>query len=52
VDVAFAVDEHTRRCLLEGLDHIGLTLAHEDRIAAYEASRASWRPVVPVPAAG
>jgi 3-isopropylmalate/(R)-2-methylmalate dehydratase small subunit len=30
--------------MLEGLDDIGLTLRHEDEIAAYEASRPSWLP--------
>ena len=34
---AFAVDEFARHCLLNGLDDIGLTLQHEDEIAAYEA---------------
>ncbi len=33
---AFSVDEFPRRCLLEGLDGIGLTLEHEAEIAAYE----------------
>jgi 3-isopropylmalate/(R)-2-methylmalate dehydratase small subunit len=33
----FAVDEFARRCLLNGLDDIGLTLQHEAEIAAYEA---------------
>jgi len=32
----FAVDEFRRDCLLGGLDDIGLTLAQEDRITAYE----------------
>lgn len=49
VDVEFAVDPHTRHCLLEGLDDIGLTLAHEDDIAAYERQRAAYRPLVPTP---
>ena len=40
---AFAMDEFRRRCLLEGLDDIGLTLRHEPKIAAYEARRPSWR---------
>lgn len=35
----FAVDDFRRRCLLEGLDDIGLTLQHEKEIAAYEARR-------------
>lgn len=39
--LAFDVDPFRRECLLEGLDDIGLTLRHEDEIAAYEARRAS-----------
>ncbi|MBX7159791.1 MAG: 3-isopropylmalate dehydratase small subunit [Acidimicrobiia bacterium] len=35
----FEVDPTTRERLLKGLDHIGITLEHEDRIAAYEAAR-------------
>jgi 3-isopropylmalate/(R)-2-methylmalate dehydratase small subunit len=35
--VPFDFDEATRHRLLHGLDEIALTLAHEDRIAAYEA---------------
>ncbi len=35
----FRVDEFRRRCLLEGLDDIGLTLQHEDKITAYEKRR-------------
>jgi 3-isopropylmalate/(R)-2-methylmalate dehydratase small subunit len=31
------MDEFSRRCLLNGLDDIGLTLEHEAQIAAYEA---------------
>jgi 3-isopropylmalate/(R)-2-methylmalate dehydratase small subunit len=34
---AFTIDDFTRRCLLEGLDDIGLTMQHEPEIAAYEA---------------
>lgn len=33
---AFTLDPYRRQCLLEGLDHIALTLKHEDQIAAYE----------------
>ncbi|KXI21527.1 3-isopropylmalate dehydratase small subunit [Photobacterium sanguinicancri] len=32
----FEIDEFRRHCLLNGLDNIGLTLQHEDKIAAYE----------------
>jgi 3-isopropylmalate/(R)-2-methylmalate dehydratase small subunit len=34
----FQVDEFRRHCLLNGLDDIGLTLQHADKIAAYEAA--------------
>lgn len=48
--VPFEIDDYTRWRLLEGLDDIGLTLRSEDRIAAYEARRESWRPrTLPVP---
>jgi len=33
---AFAMDEFSRHCLLNGLDDIGLTLQHEAAIAEYE----------------
>ncbi|HEX3559294.1 MAG TPA: 3-isopropylmalate dehydratase small subunit [Pyrinomonadaceae bacterium] len=39
----FEMDEFRRRCLLEGLDDIGLTLRHESEISDYEAGRAAWR---------
>ncbi len=35
----FEIDPHRRDCLLRGLDDIGLTLRHEDRISEYEARR-------------
>ena len=38
----FAIDEFQRRCLLEGLDDIGLTLQHEPEISAYESRRPAW----------
>jgi 3-isopropylmalate/(R)-2-methylmalate dehydratase small subunit len=34
--IRFELDEFARHCLLNGLDEIGLTLEHEDAIAAYE----------------
>jgi 3-isopropylmalate/(R)-2-methylmalate dehydratase small subunit len=40
----FPLDEFTRTRLLNGWDDIGLTLRHEDRITAYEATRPSWLP--------
>jgi 3-isopropylmalate/(R)-2-methylmalate dehydratase small subunit len=30
------LDEHRRQFLLQGLDDIGLTLQHEEKITAYE----------------
>jgi len=44
VTVPFQIDDYTRWRLMEGLDDIGLTLQHEDEIAAFEAGRAAWRP--------
>jgi 3-isopropylmalate/(R)-2-methylmalate dehydratase small subunit len=44
VVVPLQVDDYTRWRLMEGLDDIGLTLQHEDDIAAFEEHRASWRP--------
>lgn len=32
----FEIDEFRRHCLLNGLDNIGLTLQHEDKISAFE----------------
>src|SRR5579859_325331 len=34
--LSFTVDPFRRECLLNGWDDIGLTLRHDDRIAAYE----------------
>ena len=45
VEDSFDIDDYTRWRLLEGLDDISLTLAHEDAISAFEASRPSWKPV-------
>jgi 3-isopropylmalate/(R)-2-methylmalate dehydratase small subunit len=43
--VAFEIDLEVRRRLLAGLDDIGVTLAHEDEIAAYESQRERRGPV-------
>ncbi|QGF24822.1 3-isopropylmalate dehydratase small subunit [Raineyella fluvialis] len=37
------VNDYTRYRLMNGLDDIGVTLTHEDEIAAYEAKRPSWK---------
>ena len=44
VDAPFELDDFTQWRLLEGLDDIGLTLRHEDEIAAHESGRQSWLP--------
>ncbi|WNR42367.1 3-isopropylmalate dehydratase small subunit [Paenibacillus roseipurpureus] len=36
LEIQFDLDEHRRQFLLQGLDDIGLTLQHEDKITAYE----------------
>ncbi|MGN7211420.1 3-isopropylmalate dehydratase small subunit [Brachybacterium paraconglomeratum] len=40
----FEIDDYTRWRLMEGLDDIGLTLRHEEDIAAFEQKRPSWMP--------
>jgi 3-isopropylmalate/(R)-2-methylmalate dehydratase small subunit len=37
--IPFEIEPFRRHCLLNGLDDIGLTLAHESQISAYEQSR-------------
>ena len=38
---SFTVDPFRKRCLLEGLDDIGLSLQHADEITAWEAAHAA-----------
>ncbi|NYG56430.1 3-isopropylmalate dehydratase small subunit [Nocardioides perillae] len=45
VEDSFDIDDYTRWRLLEGLDDIGITLGHDDDIAAFEARRPAWKPV-------
>jgi 3-isopropylmalate/(R)-2-methylmalate dehydratase small subunit len=40
---SFAIGEFARRCLLHGLDEIGLTLEHRDAIDRFEATLPSYR---------
>jgi len=42
--VKFEMDPFRKRCLLEGLDNIGLTLQNETAIGDYEAKAAAARP--------
>ncbi|WP_063653368.1 3-isopropylmalate dehydratase small subunit [Aliivibrio fischeri] len=39
---SFEIDEFRRHCLLNGLDNIGLTLQHADKISEYEAKIPSF----------
>ena len=41
---SFPLDDSVQHRFLEGLDDIGLTLAHEPDISAYEATRPDWMP--------
>jgi 3-isopropylmalate/(R)-2-methylmalate dehydratase small subunit len=43
-EILFEVDPFLKRCLLEGLDDIGLTLEHVDDIRAYEERRRTEAP--------
>ena len=41
--LSFEIDPFRRECLLKGLDDIGLTLKHEDKIRDYENQRSVGR---------
>lgn len=43
LNLSFEIDPVRRQMLLMGLDKIGMTLLHEDKIAAYEAKRTAWQ---------
>lgn len=43
-EIAFDVQAFRKYCLLNGLDDIGLTLRHVDKIKAFEAERLSGKP--------
>jgi 3-isopropylmalate/(R)-2-methylmalate dehydratase small subunit len=47
VTESFEIADYAQWRLLQGLDDIGLTLRHEDAIAAYEANRMAWLPALP-----
>ncbi len=42
--ISFEVDAFRKECLLNGLDDIGLTLVHKDKIEAFEAHRKQTSP--------
>jgi len=51
-DERFEIDPFAKECLLNGWDDVGLTLRHDDAIAAYESQRGDWLPRVPSPLPG
>jgi 3-isopropylmalate/(R)-2-methylmalate dehydratase small subunit len=51
VDAEFEVDGYVRWRLLEGLDDIGITLQHADRIDSFEVTRPAFLPTT-IPVAG
>ncbi len=46
ISVPFVIDDAAAERLLQGLDDIGVTLAHEGEIAAFEARRLAWLPAL------
>ena len=43
-EIAFTVEAFRKYCLTNGLDDIGLTLRHSDKIKAFEAERLATKP--------
>jgi 3-isopropylmalate/(R)-2-methylmalate dehydratase small subunit len=41
---SFSVDAFRKHCLLNGLDDIGLTMQHQDKIKAFEARHQQAQP--------
>ena len=44
--IKFDIDPHRKKCLLEGLDDIGLTMVKSEKIDSYEQKAKSERPWV------
>jgi 3-isopropylmalate/(R)-2-methylmalate dehydratase small subunit len=44
-DAGFSIDPFIKQCLLNGLDHIALTMQHGDDIDVFEERREAYRPV-------
>jgi 3-isopropylmalate/(R)-2-methylmalate dehydratase small subunit len=42
--VKFEIDPHRKKCLLEGLDDIGLTMVKADKIERFEQRTKAARP--------
>ncbi len=47
LDEPFALDDHHRHRLVNGLDDIGITLTHDDEITTFEQTRPAYAPTVP-----
>jgi 3-isopropylmalate/(R)-2-methylmalate dehydratase small subunit len=43
-ELPFEVQAFRKYCLINGLDDIGLTLRHKDKIEAFEAERLAQKP--------
>ncbi|MBW8847638.1 MAG: 3-isopropylmalate dehydratase small subunit [Burkholderiales bacterium] len=43
-EISFDIEPFRKECLIGGLDEIGLTLQHTDKIRAYEAQRIAAKP--------
>ena len=43
-ELPFDIEPFRKECLIGGLDEIGLTLQHQDKIRAYEAARIAAKP--------
>jgi 3-isopropylmalate/(R)-2-methylmalate dehydratase small subunit len=43
-EVSFDIDPTVKHILLNGLDHVALTLAHAEEIARFEEDRPAWKP--------
>ena len=50
-EIKFEIDEFKKKCLVEGLDDIGLTLKNDDKIAGFENKRAAEQPWLNINAA-
>ena len=45
-EASFDIDPFTKHCLLNGLDHIALSLEHESHIDSFESDRPQHKPTV------
>ncbi|GMQ97918.1 MAG: 3-isopropylmalate dehydratase small subunit [Acidimicrobiia bacterium] len=45
-EATFSIDPFTKHCLLNGLDHVALSLEHSDDISSFEQERPGYLPTV------